>query len=211
MQITFHGAVREVTGSAHLLENGEDRLLMDCGLVQGRRKEANAKNRELPFDARKVTNVVLSHAHIDHSGRIPLLAHEAFQGRVLATRATQDACEYLLRDSAQIQESDANYLNYKMVRHFLTRNKRGGKKGRADVRRMLKKKGHHLNTAAITEQIQKHGLDPVTPLYAMADAEQALAMFDGYPYRYPITVGRNMVCTFYEAGHILGSAISIVR
>ncbi len=211
MQITFHGAAREVTGSAHLLENGEDRLLMDCGLVQGRRKDANAKNRELPFDARRLTNMVLSHAHIDHSGRIPLLAREAFQGRVLSTRATRDACEYLLRDSAHIQESDADYLNYKMIRHHLTRSRKGGKKSRSEVRRMFKKKGHHLDTDAISEQMHKNGLDPVTPLYSMADAEQALGMFDGYPYRHPITVGRDMVCTFYEAGHILGSAISIVR
>ena len=211
MHVTFHGAAREVTGSAHLLENGEDRLLMDCGLVQGRRKEANAKNRELPFDPRRLTNVVLSHAHIDHSGRIPVLARKDFAGRVLSTRATRDACEYLLRDAAHIQESDADYLNYKTARHFLSRKRKGRRRSKADVRRMLKKKGHRLDTAAISAIIAENGLEPVTPLYTMADAERALALFDGYPYRHPMTVGREMVCTFYEAGHILGSAISIIR
>jgi metallo-beta-lactamase family protein len=211
MQVTFHGAVREVTGSAHLLENGDDRVLMDCGLVQGRRKETEAKNRKLPFDARGLTNVVLSHAHIDHSGRIPLLAREAFQGHILSTRATHDASEYLLRDSAHIQESDASYLNYKTARHFLSRNRKGGRKSKAEIRRVLKNKGHKLNTEAIDEVIQKNGLEAVSPLYSMADAEQALSLFDGYPYRHPVTVGRNMVCTFYEAGHILGSAITIIR
>jgi metallo-beta-lactamase family protein len=76
---------------------------------------------------------------------------------------------------------------------------------------MLKKNGHRLDSGAISEQMHKNGLEPVTPLYSMADAEQALGMFDGFPYRYPITVGRDTVCTFYEAGHILGSAISIIR
>ncbi len=211
MHVTFHGAVREVTGSAHLLENDEDRILMDCGLVQGRRKETNAKNRNLPFDTARITNVVLSHAHIDHSGRLPLLARNAFRGRILSTRATRDACQYLLRDAAHIQESDADYLNYKQVRNYLARKHKGGKKGTADVRRILKKKRHDLDTGAINELIHKHDLEAVRPLYSMADAEQALSLFDGYPYRHPMTVGRDMVCTFYEAGHILGSAISIVR
>ena len=108
MHVTFYGAAREVTGSMHLLTTRTDRILLDCGMFQGRRRESEAKNRILPFDPKIVTNVVLSHAHIDHSGRIPLLVKNGFSGRVLCTRATAAACQYLLLDSAKIQASDAS-------------------------------------------------------------------------------------------------------
>ncbi|MCK5487867.1 MAG: MBL fold metallo-hydrolase, partial [Desulfobacterales bacterium] len=121
MYVTFYGAVREVTGSMHLLTTGEDRVILDCGLFQGRRKETAEKNRVIPFDPRMLTNIVLSHAHIDHSGRIPLLTKNDFAGRIICTRATAAASEYLLRDSAHIQESDANYLNYKTARNALSK------------------------------------------------------------------------------------------
>ncbi|MDZ7582261.1 MAG: MBL fold metallo-hydrolase [Deltaproteobacteria bacterium] len=91
MDVTFHGAVREVTGSLHLLTTATDRVILDCGMFQGRRKESEAKNRVLPFDPQIITNVVLSHAHIDHSGRIPLLVKDGFKGRVVCTRATAAA------------------------------------------------------------------------------------------------------------------------
>jgi len=217
MDVTFHGAVREVTGSAHLLTNGNDRILLDCGMFQGRRKESNEKNRHLPFDVGNVTNVVLSHAHIDHSGRIPLLAHNGFGGRVLATRATADACEYLLTDAAHIQESDALYLNYKLVRSHLSQMKQThsgkGHSGltNSEIRKFLKKNGHELNIENINEMIKVHHLEAVTPLYTIPDAEAALTLFDGYPYRDTFTIGKDMSCTFYDAGHILGSAISMIQ
>ena len=107
MKVTFYGAAREVTGSMHLVEAGSDRILLDCGLFQGRRKEAAEKNRRLPVDPKTVTNLVLSHAHIDHSGRIPMLTRNDFYGRVVCPRATADACGYLLLDSAHIQEEEA--------------------------------------------------------------------------------------------------------
>jgi metallo-beta-lactamase family protein len=116
MHVTFYGAVREVTGSMHLVATPRDRVLLDCGLFQGRRREAAEKNRVLPFDPGILTNVVLSHAHTDHSGRIPVVTQNGFTGRIICTRATQSACEYLLPDSASIQESDADYLNYKTLR-----------------------------------------------------------------------------------------------
>jgi metallo-beta-lactamase family protein len=216
MDVTFHGAVREVTGSAHLLTSGKDRILMDCGMFQGRRKESAVKNREMPFDGGRVTNVILSHAHIDHSGRIPLLTRNGFSGRVIATRATRDACEYLLADAAHIQESDANYLNYKMVRSHLhqMKDKPTGKgdarRTNSEIRKFLKKGKHELNIENIDEMIRTHRLDPVTPLYTMSDADNALSLFSGYPYRHPVTIGKDMTCTFYEAGHILGSAISMI-
>ena len=217
MYVTFYGAVREVTGSMHLLTTDADRIILDCGLFQGRRKESAEKNRVIPFDPQMLTNIILSHAHIDHSGRIPLLAKNNFSGRIICTRATAAASEYLLRDSAHIQESDANYLNYKTARNALAgkRSSRGGKKGgnRKDkeIRKILKKNRHDLNLDAINEVIEKHHLEKVEPLYSIADADQALEMFDGYPYRHPISVGRNLTCTFYDAGHILGSAFVMLR
>ena len=122
MKITFLGAVREVTGSMHLLTTETDEVLLDFGMFQGCRKETAEKNRQIPFDSRKISNMVLSHAHIDHSGRIPLLTRNGFTGRVICTRVTADACGYLLPDSARIQESDAGYLNYKAARQALQRN-----------------------------------------------------------------------------------------
>jgi len=82
MHVTFHGATREVTGSFHTLTTDNDRILLDCGLFQGRRKESEEKNRVLEVDPQAITNVVLSHAHIDHSGRLPMLTGRGFKGRV---------------------------------------------------------------------------------------------------------------------------------
>ena len=110
MEITFYGGVREVTGSLHLLKAGQDRILFDCGMFQGRRKESKEKNRVMPVEPAALTNVVLSHAHIDHSGRLPVLLKQGFNGRILCTSATADACNYLLLDAAHMQESDASYL-----------------------------------------------------------------------------------------------------
>ena len=78
MYVTFYGAVREVTGSMHLVTTENDRILLDCGLFQGRRKQSAEKNANLPFDPQLITNVILSHAHIDHSGRIPMLTKSNF-------------------------------------------------------------------------------------------------------------------------------------
>jgi len=217
MHITFYGAVREVTGSMHLISTEYDRVLLDCGMFQGRRRESAEKNKMMPFDPKTLTNVVLSHAHIDHSGRLPLLARRDFGGRIICTRATAAACEYLLLDAAHIQESDANYLNYKTVRSALSKinsSKKGKvstQKEAAEIRKVLKKNRHRLNVAAINELIDKHSLEGVKALYTADDAQQALAALDGYPYRHPISIGRDMTCTLYDAGHILGSAISIIR
>ncbi|MBW2407394.1 MAG: MBL fold metallo-hydrolase [Deltaproteobacteria bacterium] len=217
MQITFYGAVREVTGSMHLIETGNNRILLDCGMFQGRRKESNEKNRNIPVDPKTLTNVVLSHAHIDHSGRIPILTKNNFHGRVFCTRATEDASHYLLKDSAYIQESDADYLNYKTVRSVLTEldtsgpHKKISKKKLNNIKKELKKDGHRINTEKINELLLKYRLEGVTPLYSIEDAENALDHFEGYPYRNPATIGKDATCTFYEAGHILGSAISILK
>ena len=111
MQVQFWGAARCVTGSMHLLNVNGHNLLLDCGLYQGRRKDAFERNRNLPFDARELDAVILSHAHIDHSGNLPSLVRAGFSGPIYATSATRDLDAYLLLDSAHIQESDVAYVN----------------------------------------------------------------------------------------------------
>ena len=111
MQLEFWGAAREVTGSMHLLRVGRKNLLIDCGLAQGRRKHAFERNRNLPFDASTIDAVILTHAHIDHSGNLPTLARGGFRGKIFTTSATEDLCNYMLVDSAHIQKSDVRYVN----------------------------------------------------------------------------------------------------
>jgi len=111
VRLTFWGAARTVTGSLHLLEFAGGRVLMDCGLYQGRRSEAAKLNQEFPVSPAKIDAVLLSHAHIDHSGLLPKLYREGFRGRVYATRATTDLCAAMLADSAHIQEKDASWVS----------------------------------------------------------------------------------------------------
>ncbi|MEL6611074.1 MAG: MBL fold metallo-hydrolase [Bacteroidota bacterium] len=115
MRLTFWGAARTVTGSQHLVETASGhRLLLDCGLYQGRRSEANRINRTFGFDAASLDAVLLSHAHIDHSGLLPKLYAEGFRGHIYATHATRDLCALMLRDSAYIQGKDAEFYNRKL-------------------------------------------------------------------------------------------------
>jgi metallo-beta-lactamase family protein len=201
----------------HLISANSDNILLDCGMFQGHRAESAEKNRTLPFDPGILTNIVLSHAHIDHSGRIPLLTKNGFAGRIFSTRPTADACEYLLRDSAHIQESDANYLNYKTVRGALSEKKKSreaksiSERGLREIKSALKKGRHELNVSTINELLIRHKLERVEPLYSIADAEKALEYFNSYPYRYPVSVGSGASCCFYDAGHILGSAFSVLN
>ncbi len=119
MKIHFLGGVETVTGSQHIVEANGRRILRDCGLFQGRRKEADSINRSFPFDVRMVNSMVLSHAHIDHCGNIPSLVKKGFQGPIYATTATVELCSIMLRDAAKIQEQDAAYLNQKTNRKDL--------------------------------------------------------------------------------------------
>jgi metallo-beta-lactamase family protein len=113
VRLTFWGAAGQVTGSMHLLEAAGARILLDAGLFQGRRAEAHTLNVQLPFDARRIDAVVLSHAHIDHSGRLPLLVKEGFHGPVYATPATRDLSAVMLADAAHIQEKDHEFLRHR--------------------------------------------------------------------------------------------------
>ena len=111
MEIQFWGAAHTVTGSMHLLTINGKQLLLDCGMFQGKRSLATERNSQLPFDAKAVDACVLSHAHIDHSGTLPMLTKSGYDGPIYSTSATRDLAAVMLRDSARIQESDATYLN----------------------------------------------------------------------------------------------------
>jgi metallo-beta-lactamase family protein len=181
MKLTFWGAAGEVTGSMHMVESGGKRLLLDCGMHQGRRAEADAKNRILPFDASSVDAVVLSHAHIDHSGNLPTLAKRGFKGPIYATPATIDLCNWMLRDTAHIQEKDAEFLNRRRE------NRQNGSRPKGP-------------DAA-----------PVTPLYTTEDAERVLPMFQPVPYHVPQTLAPGLAYLPYDAGHMLGSSCVELR
>lgn len=171
MKLTFHGAVRTVTGSQHLLEVNGTRILLECGLFQGKRREAFERNQQLPYDPRQVDMMILSHAHIDHSGNIPSLVKNGFRGDVLCTFATRDLCAAMLRDSAHIQKHDVEYVNKKRARA---------------------------------------GRPLVEPLYTIEDAVQSLKHFLAVGYERPYRISPDITATFYDAGHILGSAIVVL-
>ena len=146
MKITFHGAAGEVTGSCHLLEVGDHRILLDCGLIQGGR-QAEARNAEpFPFDAAAIDAVILGHAHLDHSGRLPLLVKAGFKGPIYTQHATRDLARVMLRDAAFLQEKDAEINSRKRAR-----------KGQGPVTPLYDK------TDATTASRRMHGLDYETP------------------------------------------------
>jgi len=110
LEIEFYGAAREVTGSCHILRVNGSTVLLDCGMFQGKRSDAEQKNRTLPVPVADIDSVVLSHAHIDHSGRLPYLVAEGYSKTIWATAATRDLSAVMLADSAHIQEKDAEFL-----------------------------------------------------------------------------------------------------
>jgi metallo-beta-lactamase family protein len=111
LEIEFHGAAREVTGSCHILRVNGHTVLLDCGLFQGRRSESDEKNRRLPLPVDQIDAIVLSHAHIDHAGRLPFLVRHGYARTIWCTAATRDLCNIMLADSAHIQEKDAEFLS----------------------------------------------------------------------------------------------------
>ena len=111
MNLQFLGAAQTVTGSQHLISVNGKKILLDCGMYQGRRKEAYDINKNFSFDTEGLDLLILSHAHIDHSGNIPNLVKNGFKGPIYATSATVDLCQIMLRDSAYLQEMDIKWIN----------------------------------------------------------------------------------------------------
>ncbi len=126
IKLTFWGAARTVTGSMHHVETGGKRFLLDCGMYQGRRQEAFERNSNFPFPPFDIEAVILSHAHIDHSGNLPNLVHQGFRGPIYTTSATIDLCLAMLADSAYLQEKDAEFCNRRRTHRKIDRPGRPG-------------------------------------------------------------------------------------
>jgi metallo-beta-lactamase family protein len=173
MLLEFHGAARTVTGSMHLLRTKHANILLDCGLYQGKRRESFERNRHLPVDARSIDAVVLSHAHIDHSGALPMLVKNGYDGPIYATPATRDLCAVMLRDAAAIQLSDARFVN-----------------------KHAEKEGHDGPL--------------VEALYDDEDVIEAISRFISVPYRRTVPIANGVRLRFLDAGHVLGSAVTVL-
>ena len=168
MKITFYGAAQTTTGSMHLVEANGKRILLDCGLYQGHRKEAFEKNRNLPIDASAIDYVILSHAHIDHSGNLPQLVRQGFRGRVFARQSTCELCNIMLRDSCFLQKRDLEYVN---------------------------------------KRRRKEGKKLFEPLYEESDVEALMQLMVPTHMHEPREISRGITLEFFNAGHILGSAL----
>ena len=167
LSISFQGAARTVTGSRHLIRWGGRAWAFDCGLYQGHRDEADRINRTFAFDPAMLDAVVVSHAHLDHTGNLPALVARGFGGRIHATAATADLSRPMLTDSAFLQERDASHVN------------------------------------------RRHpGRPPRHPLYTLEDVNRALERFDVHGYGETWTLFEGVEARYFDAGHILGSAIT---
>jgi metallo-beta-lactamase family protein len=167
------GAAGEVTGSKHFLTVNGKTVMVDCGAFQGRRESTDKKNREWPFDYREIDAVVLTHAHYDHSGLLPLFVSRGYGRSIYATPATRDLANLILMDSAHIQKKDIEYLR---------------KRAR-----------------------QKGGMVDKEPLYTDIDVQKCSGRFVPVSYHRPFKPAEGMQVTFYDAGHILGSALALIE
>ncbi|HWB55213.1 MAG TPA: MBL fold metallo-hydrolase [Tepidisphaeraceae bacterium] len=171
MRIQFCGADRTVTGSSHLIESNNRRVLLDCGMYQGPRDEADRLNHYLPDNATGIDAVILSHGHLDHCGKLPELVRRGYHGPIYCTPATAAVTRVVLEDSAKIQQENAEYLN---------------------------------------RRTRPPGQPPIEPLYTSADVAATMNLLKLVPYAQPTAIADGITFTFFDAGHILGSAYVIV-
>jgi metallo-beta-lactamase family protein len=174
MKLSFHGAAQSVTGSCFLLEAAGHRILVDCGLFQGSRELHEDNAASFGFDPASVDCLVLTHAHLDHCGRLPLLVKRGFRGEIIATQATFELARLVLLDAAHLQEEEAR-------RRTRVAQRSGRKEAEA-------------------------------PLYTIVDALDAIARFGrAAAYRQPMAIRPGVTATFFDAGHILGSASVLIE
>ena len=167
LSISFQGAARTVTGSRHLITYGQKSWLFDCGLYQGHRDDAERINRRFAFVPDSLDNVVVSHAHLDHTGNLPTLVAQGYEGRIHCTPATAQLSQHMLADSAFLQERDVEHVN----RHA-------------------------------------RGRPPRQPLYTSADVVTTLERLVEHGYHQPWDLFDGVEVAYYDAGHILGSALT---
>ena len=173
MELEFVGAAQTVTGSKHIVRTKNATVLLDYGLVQGRRRDSVEANKNVGVDVPSIDAVVLSHAHIDHSGGLPFLVKKGYDGPIYCTPATRDLCAAMLADAARIQDADARYIN-RLI-----------EKGEANM-------------------------DRVEPLYDEADVVRVLERMVSVPYNRKIDIAPGVRLQFLDAGHVLGSAITVM-
>jgi metallo-beta-lactamase family protein len=170
IKLTFTGAAGSVTGSRHLIEYDNKKILLDCGLFQGKRKDTYERNLNFPFNPAEIDALLLSHAHIDHIGNVPNLVKQGFKGDIHCTLATADLVGIMLLDSAHIQENDIAFVN--KIRN-------------------------------------KHNQPPVEPLYIREDVPPVMDLIAAHAYNHVFKVD-NIRGIFRDAGHIIGSAITVL-
>ncbi len=209
MRLAFLGAASTVTGSQFLLSTDRSRVLVDCGMFQGSPSDVARNRLDFAFDPRELDSLLLTHAHLDHCGLIPLLVREGFRGTIVCTRATVELARLVLLDSGKVQAEQAK-----------DRRRRAERKARKEQQDGDDRRGRGRPGAPDDEL--ESGLDPETrlrlqpphvetsilePLYDVEDAEASLELFRGVDYDEPVEVAAGVRAVFRDAGHILGSAI----
>jgi metallo-beta-lactamase family protein len=226
MKIEFLGAAQTVTGSQHMLTVNGHKLLLECGLYQGRRKEAFERNRNLPFDVQEVEAVILSHAHIDHSGNLPNLVKNGYKGPIYTTGATAHLSNIMLLDSAHVQEMDAAYVNKKRFSTSHDAQRPGqdyppshdpqragpdsGSTQTSDREYPLSQPPKRAAHEYPPSQKAARDYVPVEPIYSLEDAAQVAQHFRTVEYDEAFEPIPGVRAKLVDAGHILGSAAVVL-